>query len=195
MTSPSSEQPPTGIRALPRLFSRILDATEVTVLCTAISLLALFIIVNVFARFLYQSIHFVEEISRFLIILITFVGASYATRRARHIRMGAFLDLMPDLLEKIFIIFISAVSAAVMFAMSRHGWNYMMEVKAMGQTTSALRAPYWTFLIIIPVGFFASGIQCLRTVVKNFREKEVWLSADQQSEYEELEELIEGDDA
>jgi C4-dicarboxylate transporter DctQ subunit len=192
MSSPSSEHTPTGIRAVPRMLSRILDATEVTVLCTAISLLAIFIIVNVFARFLHKSIYFVEELSQFLIILITFVGASYATRRARHIRMGAFLDLMPDWLEKIFIVFISSVSALVMLAMSRHAWNYMMEVKAMEQTTSALRAPYWIFLIIIPVGFFASGIQCLRTVVKNFREKEVWLSADQQSEYEEL---LEGDDA
>lgn len=192
MNSPSPEHSPTGIRAVPRVLSRMLDAAEVTVLCTAISLLALFIIVNVFARFLHKSIYFVEELSQFLIILITFVGASYATRRARHIRMGAFLDMMPDWLEKIFIIFISVVSAVVMFAMARHAWNYMLEVKAMGQTTSALRAPYWTFLIIIPVGFFASGIQCLRTVLKNLLVKEVWLSADQQSEYEEL---IEGDDA
>lgn len=176
---------------MPRRLARVLDAAEVTVLCTSISLLALFIIANVFARFLHKSIYFVEEFSRFLIILITFVGASYATRRARHIRMGAFLDMMPDWLEKIFIVFISTVSALVMFVMARHAWNYMLEVKAMEQTTSALRAPYWTFLIIIPLGFFASGVQFVRTVVKNFREKEVWLSADQQSEYEEL---VEGEE-
>lgn len=192
MSNASQESPPSGIRAVPRTLSRILDATEVTVLCSAISLLALFIIVNVFARFFHKSIYFVEELSQFLIIMITFVGASYATRRARHIRMGAFLDLMPDRLEKIFVVFISAVSASVMFIMADHAWGYMLEVKAMEQTTSALRAPYWTFLIIIPIGFFASGVQCLRTVWKNFVEKEVWLSADQQSEYEEL---LEGEDA
>jgi len=192
MPRSSQESFTSGIRSVPRILSRILDATEVTVLCTAISLLALFIIVNVFARFFHKSIYFVEELSQFLIILITFVGASYATRRARHIRMGAFLDLMPLWLEKAFVIFISAVSALVFFVMARHAWGYMMEVKAMEQTTSALRAPYWTFLLIIPIGFFASGIQCLRTVLKNLLVKEVWLSADQQSEYEEL---LEGEDA
>lgn len=192
MSTDSQEPPPNGVRAVPRTLSRILDTTEVTVLCSAISLLALIIIANVFARFFFKSIYFVEEVSRFLIIFITFVGASYATRRARHIRMGAFLDLMPDWLEKIFIVFISAVSAAVMFIMANHAWGYMLEVKAMGQTTTALRAPYWIFLVVIPIGFFASGIQCLRTVWKNLVEKEVWLSADQQSEYEEL---LEGEEA
>ncbi|MDF3131116.1 TRAP transporter small permease [Kiritimatiellaeota bacterium B1221] len=191
-TGPTQESSPTGIRAIPRILSRILDATEVTVLCSAISLLAIFILLNVFARFFHQSIYFVEELSKFLIILITFVGASYATRRARHIRMGAFLDMMPAWLEKVFVIFISVVSAWVFFVMAFHAWSYMMEVKAMGQTTSALRAPYWIFLVIVPIGFFASGVQCLRTVLKNIVEKEVWLSADQQSEYEEL---LEGEDA
>lgn len=192
MSRPSSAPPPTGIRAVPRMLSRILDVTEVTILCTAISLLALFIIVNVIARFFFQSIYFVEEVSEFLIILITFVGASYATRRARHIRMGALLDLMPRRLEKIFMVFISVFSAAVMFVMAWYAWQYMVGVREMDQTTSALRAPYWTFLVIIPLGFFASGIQCLRTVLKNLTEKEVWLSADQQSEYEEL---LEGEEA
>lgn len=170
----------------------VIDVTEVAVLCGAITLLAVVIIANVFARFFFQSIYFVEEVSEFLVIMITFVGASYATRRARHIRMGAFLDLMPDWLEKIFIVIISAFSALVMFAMARHAWTYMLGVQNSGQTTSALRAPYWIFLVVIPVGFFASGIQCLRTVLKNLREKEVWLSADQQSEYEEL---LEGEEA
>lgn len=190
MSSPPKAPGPTGIRAVPRMFSRILDATEVTILCIAISMLALFIIVNVFARFFHQSIFFVEEVSEFLIILITFVGASYATRRARHIRMGALLDLMPDRLEKAFILFISAVSALVMFVMAWYAWHYMLGRYTAGETTSALRAPRWIFLVIIPIGFFASGIQFLRTILKNLREKEVWLSADQQSEYEEL---IEGE--
>ncbi len=183
---------PERIRAIPGMLSRVLDFTEVTILCGAISLLALFIIVNVFARFFFQSIYFVEELSEFLIIMITFVGASYATRRARHIRMGAFLDLMPDWLEKIFIVVISLVSALVMFVMTWHSCSYLTRVRDMGQTTSALRAPYWIFLVIIPIGFFASGIQCLRTVMKNLMEKEVWLSADQQSEYDEL---LEGEEA
>jgi len=183
---------PAGFRQqAARWFARVggaIDWFETTALCIALSLLTLGIIANVFARFFAQSIYFIEEVSEFLIIFITFVGLSYAARKARHIRMGAFLDLLPDAIEKTLIFIISAVSALVMFAMARHSLNYLLEVKAMEQTTSALRLPYWIFLVIVPIGFAAAGIQYVRTIIKNLLEKEVWLSSDQQSEYDELEE-------
>lgn len=176
------------VKALCAAAGRAIDWFETTSLCLALSLLALTIIANVFARFFAQSIYFIEEISEFLIIFITFVGLSYAARKARHIRMGAFLDLLPDVIEKTLIFIISTISACVMFIMAHHAWYYMLEVKAMEQTTAALRLPYWIFMIIIPVGFVAAGIQYVRTVIKNIVEKEVWLSSDQQSEYDVLEE-------
>ncbi len=165
---------------------RAVDRFETTVLCLALSLLAITVIANVFARLFWQSIYFVEEISEFLIILITFVGLSYAARKARHIRMGAFLDLLPTPIVKALIFFIATFSAAVMFVMAYHGLQYLQHVRDMGQTTSALRVPYWTFLIIVPIGFAAAGIQYVRTVIKNVQEKDVWLSSEQQSEYEDL---------
>ncbi len=60
-----------------------------------VAALAVLLIANVFARTFSLSIHFAEEISRFLVMLITFTGVSYGVRKARHIRMGAFLDAMP----------------------------------------------------------------------------------------------------
>ena len=149
-------------------------------------MLAVFLIANVIARLFFQSIYFIEELSEFLIIFITFAGLSYGARKARHIRMGAFLDLMPAKLEKAMLFLISAVSAMVMFIMAYHAWGYMLEVREMKQTTSALRLPYWYFLIIMPMGFFSAGIQFVRTFIKNCLEKDVWLSCEQQSEYEDL---------
>ena len=184
--------PDPGHGAIRRLLSfyqiagRSVDWFETTALCLGVSLLTLVVVANVFARIFAQSIYFVEELSEFLIIFITFVGLGYAARRARHIRMGAFLDLLPRVIEKILIFIIATFSALVMFTMAIHAWNYMQEVRVMEQTTSALRVPYWTFLVIVPVGFGAAGIQYVRTVIKNIRAKEVWLSSEQQSEYEEL---------
>ncbi len=181
----SKSAPPRGPAALLRRAGAVIDGFEVYSLCVGISLLAIFLIANVIARMVWQSIYFIEEVSEFLIIFITFVGLSYGARQARHIRMGAFLDLAPDIVEKGMIFIISSISSAVMFLMSWHAWQYMLHVKAVEQTTSALRAPYWVFLVIIPIGFFAAGVQYLRTFIKNCREKEVWLSSDRQSEYEE----------
>jgi hypothetical protein len=40
-------------------------------------------------------------------------------------------------------------------------------------------------MIIVPIGFASAGIQYVRTIIKNIIEKDVWLSPEQQSEYEE----------
>ena len=161
------------------------DWFEVGALSISTALLAILLIANVIARTFFQAIYFAEEVSEFLIIFTTFVGVSYAARKARHIRMGAFLDSMPPKVEKVFIYIISSINALVMFLMAYHSWNYMMSTKLMNQTTQALRMPYWITLVIVPIGFFSAGIQYVRTVIKNIKEEDVWQSPEQQSEYEE----------
>jgi C4-dicarboxylate transporter DctQ subunit len=123
----------------------------------------------------------------FLVMLTTFTGVSYGVRKARHIRMGAFLDAMPPQMEKVFIIGISLVSAFVMAIMTWFSYQYLINAMDMGHMTPALRVPKWTFYVIIPIGFGLACIQYIRTIIKNLIEKEPWQSPDQQSEYEEEE--------
>jgi C4-dicarboxylate transporter DctQ subunit len=171
--------------ALNQSVGAVINAFEVTSLCVGVGALAALLIANVIAREFFKSIYFVEEVSEFLVIFTTFVGVSYAVRKARHIRMGAFFDMMGPRLEKVFIFVISSISALVMFLMSSYSLAYLLESKQLNQTTEALRLPYWIFLIIIPIGFFMAGVQYLRTIVRNIVRKEVWMSPEQQSEYEE----------
>lgn len=179
-----------AIHNLAVLITRAIDWFEVGVLSASIAALAILLVANVIARTFFQSIYYANEIARFLIILITFVGTSYAARKARHIRMGAFLDLMPAKLEKVFIFVICTVNSIVLLTMAYFSFIYMNQMRGLGQTTSALQAPYWIFMIIVPIGFGSAGIQYIRTIVKNIREEEVWISPEQQSEYDE--EVIHG---
>ena len=182
------EKPPAksgGVRRINRVLGRVVNAVEVSVLVFCVAALAVLLIANVFARTFFQSIYFAEEVSMFLVILMTFTGLSYGARRARHIRMGAFLDVMPPTMEKVFIIIISLVSAIVMAVMAWASWQYLQNAMSMGHMTPALRLPRWIFYIVIPVGFCLACIQYLRTVIKNFTEPDPWLSPDQKSEYED----------
>ncbi|MCF7948326.1 MAG: TRAP transporter small permease [Spirochaetia bacterium] len=181
----AAENTKENTKKLGRIIGLGIDWFEVTVLSLGVAALAVLLIANVFARSFFQSIYYADEVSKFLIILVSFVGISYAARKARHIRMGAFLDMMPPKLEKTFIFVISAINATVMFIMAYYGYMYMAQMKLMGQMTSALQVPYWTFMIIVPIGFASAGIQYVRTIIKNIIEKDVWLSPEQQSEYEE----------
>ena len=163
----------------------LVNAIEVSILVFCVASLGILLITNVFARTFFQSIYFAEEVSKFLVMLTTFTGVSYAVRKARHIRMGAFLDMMPEKMEKVFIIIISIVSAVVMGIMTWFSYKYLINAMDMGHMTPALRVPKWTFYVIIPIGFGLACIQYIRTVIKNFTEKEAWQSPDQQSEYED----------
>lgn len=163
----------------------VVNGLEVSILVTCVASLAVLLIANVFARTFFSSLYFAEEISRFLVMLITFTGVSYGVRKARHIRMGAFLDAMPPKMEKTFIMIICLISAVVMGIMSIASWDYLTNAMAKGHMTPALRVPKWTFYVIIPIGFGLAAIQYFRTIIKNFTEPDPWQSPDQQSEYED----------
>ncbi len=163
----------------------VVNSFEVCSLVLCVGALTVLLIANFIAREFFTSIYFAEEISEFLVIFTTFVGVSYGVRRARHIRMGALLDLMPPPIEKVIMIIISAVSAFVMFFMANASYNYLMHSLHKSHETPALKLPYWIFYVIIPIGFCMAGIQYIRTIVKNLVEKETWMSPEQQSEYED----------
>jgi TRAP-type C4-dicarboxylate transport system permease small subunit len=177
----------TFLQQINRYIGAMVNAIEVSILVFCVASLGILLITNVFARTFFQSIYFAEEVSKFLVMLTTFTGVSYAVRKARHIRMGAFLDAMPQKMEKVFIIIISIISAVVMGIMTWFSYQYLMNAMDMGHMTPALRVPKWTFYVIIPIGFGLACIQYIRTIIKNFTEKEPWQSPDQQSEYEDEE--------
>jgi TRAP-type C4-dicarboxylate transport system permease small subunit len=178
-------KPKTFFRTLNRGVGKVINSVEVSILVFCVAALAVLLIVNVFARTFFQSIYFAEEVSKFLVMLCTFTGVSYGVRKARHIRMGAFLDLMPEKMEKAFLIIICLISAIVMGIMTWFSYKYLMNAMDMGHMTPALRVPKWSFYVIIPIGFGMACIQYIRTIVKNLIEPKPWQSPDQQSEYED----------
>ncbi|MDZ7758748.1 MAG: TRAP transporter small permease [Desulfovermiculus sp.] len=181
----SHEAQETFFQRVNRKIGLVINTLEVSILVACVAALAVLLITNVIARTFFQSLYFAEEISRFLVMLTTFTGVSYAVRRARHIRMGAFLDAMPTKMEKVFILIICVVSAVVMGMMAWFSYEYLMNAMSREHVTPALRAPTWTFYIIIPIGFGLACIQYIRTIIKNLTEKDVWQSPEQQSEYED----------
>ena len=177
----------TAFQKINKYIGLVVNGVEVSILVFCVAALGILLIANVFARTFFQSIYFAEEVSMFLVMLTTFTGVSYGVRKARHIRMGAFLDAMPPKMEKIFIIIISLISAIVMAIMTWASYEYLANAMSKGHMTPALRVPKWTFYVIIPIGFGLACIQYIRTIIKNFTEKEPWQSPDQQSEYEDEE--------
>ncbi len=159
---------------------------EAFVLAWGVILMAVNSITNVVGRFVFnQSLYFSEELNRFLIVLITFVGLGYAARKGRHIRMSAFYDQLGDRGKKILMILIAAVTGAFMFLLAYYSYLYVERVARLGRVTPALQVPLYLTYLWIPVGFAITGIQYWLTVVRNLTAPDVYISWEQVDVYEE----------
>ncbi len=176
-------------RFLTRL-DRLTDNIEAFILSTGVAIMAINTIANVFGRYVFsQSIYFTEELNEFLIIIITFMGLGYITRKGRHIRMSAFYDLLGPRPKKLMMILIAAMTAVVMFILSWYALEYVLKIAKRGRVTPSLQFPLYLTYVWVVVGFFLTGIQYVLTVIKNFdlSDEDVYISYVTVDQYEDPE--------
>lgn len=124
-----------------------------------------------------QSLAFAEEISQFLIIMVTFVGTSYAAGQGRHIRMTAIYDQMSLAWKRRMMIFSSALTAFLMFLLTYYSILYVGTVKTLGSISPVLHVPLYLVYCSAPLGLALTGFQFTLTALRNAYEKEeIYLS-------------------
>lgn len=159
---------------------------EEGILSWGVIVLAVLVIGSVLSRsVLNSSWIFMEEVANAIMILITFLGLGYCVRKARHIRMSAIHDMMPEKVRKVLIIVISVGTGAVMLVMGWWAFEYTMQIHKAGNVTPALRVPQYWIAVWVPVGFFMAALEYFMTVYKNLRSREVYLSIEVQDGYED----------
>jgi len=186
-----SRRSPAPVRLLIRglaLLDTGIGYLEAVLLGLGILLMAANTVANVVGRTVFdQSIFFSEELNQFLIVLVTFVGAGYAARYGRHIRMSALYDQLNHAGRKLLMVVITAGTAAVMFYLAYQAAIYVSDVASGGEVTSSLRLPlYWT-LLWVPVGLAITGIQYALTLIRNLVSPDVYVSFSRIDAYEDPE--------
>lgn len=152
---------------------------EEYILSYAVILIAVMVVGNVLSRAITgSSWGFSGEISEFAVILATFMGISYAARKGRHISMSAFFDVAPYPIRKTLAIFIPAITAICLFVLAYYAYGYMISSYERGRTTAALLIPVYIFYIFIPIGLILGGLQFIRNMWINIKEKEVYLATE-----------------
>jgi len=172
-----------SVKKIARAIDNVFRKSELFLLAAGTGSTAVLLIADVFARNFFKSIYYSDELAQILTIYTVFGGVGYAVRKARHIRMGALHDLLPDRFKKALTIAIALASAGVMLIFSYLSIFYLLDVIDLQHKTPALNLPYWVVILIVPVGFFLAGMQYLLTVIRNLTEKEVWATWEQKAEY------------
>ncbi|MFT6047791.1 MAG: TRAP-type C4-dicarboxylate transport system permease small subunit [Arenicella sp.] len=167
---------------LQHIFSTInhaMEKVESTILTVAILIMMCNSCMNAAGRYFFgHSLYFSEELNRFLIIAITFIGLAYAVRLGRNIRMTALYDLLSVKGKKIATMIIAVTTAALMFYLTYLALIYVVEIKQLNRHSPSLQFPVYIVYSIIPVGFFMAGLQYLLSFLMNLTHPEIYVSAD-----------------
>lgn len=179
-----------GFRHYFILFDNWTGRIEAFIISWGIVIMAVNTVANVFARYLFSnSLYFTEELNEFLIIIITFIGLGYITRKGQHIRMSIFYDMLPNPYKRILMIVIALVTAVVMFSLTWYAIEYVGKIARRGRVTPALQFPLYLTYIWVIFGFALTGIQYVLTAVKNTfpSDENAYISFTKIDAYEEIE--------
>lgn len=155
----------------------ILTWIEEKILVFSILFMAIILIANVASRNLFNSsINASEEISQFLVVMVTFLGTSYAARKGRHIRMSILNDFLKGKPQKMLALFVSLVTACIMVYLAWLSFRYIRRVGTLHRVSPILQFPLHYIWSVVPVGFALTGVQYFLTFFRNLTGSGVWAS-------------------
>ncbi len=132
------------------------------------------IFANVVARyFLYFSFTWAEEVTLYIMIWVTFIGADLCVRSGGHVNMDFVLSNLPRRMRRVFFVGIGAVAGLFCFVLVGYGVDMTLKVAATGQTSSTLPLPFFLVYLAIPLGCALMGahfIQLTYLLVRARRE-------------------------
>lgn len=132
-----------------------------------LALLALITLANVLVRYLSdQSFAFTEEISIFLLVVLTLVAGGTAFVRNVHIRIEVFADRGSERRQRFCRIFASAATCTFFALLTVLAAHLAIDEFQFEETSPAMGVPTWWYTIWMPI---CAGIIALRTAGMTLR--------------------------
>ena len=123
--------------------SRWLGRFEEVSLMIMVTATLFLVVINVFFRVAFNFIlTWAEELSRYLFIVITYIGASAGVRAKGHIIVDLIVTQFPGTRKLLFIManFLAALFSLILFLSSAKAAYFL---KNIGQTSTGLSIPMW----------------------------------------------------
>ncbi|MYL23064.1 TRAP transporter small permease [Vreelandella massiliensis] len=118
----------------------------------ALVIIALISLANVVTRYVTGgSFSFTEEFSVFLLVVLTFAGASVAMRRNRHIRIGLLERALPPGPRKALIVFQALCGVIVLGLITGYGAKLAWQEYQWESLSPGLGLPQWWYIVWLPL--------------------------------------------
>jgi len=140
---------PHAVTGLLQRSERLLDAAIQPIVFLGMAALIGVITLQIVSRVFFTAVSWTEEVARFLLIWITFLGATLAFQRGRHIAVTFVVDVLPPRLAQLARIAAVLVALGFMLALIVIGYRYMQMQSF--QRSAALRLSMTYIYAVIPL--------------------------------------------
>lgn len=135
----------------------------------ALAVICLISLANVLVRYATDaSFAFTEEISIFLLVVLTFAGAAVAMRRNGHIRIALLEDKFPRLRVPL-ILFQWACGMAVLGLVVWYGGVFAWEEFQWESQSPGLGLPNWWYVVWLPLLALAVAVRLCQMTLDRLR--------------------------
>lgn len=125
--------------------------------------MSVIVFTNVSLRYLTNfSIPWAEEVARYMMVWMTFIGAGLTLRYGGHVAIGNVMEALSPTAQRILRAVIVLCLFAFFAIMIWVGYNYAMRMRF--QLTPATRIPFAYVYAAIPVGFALLAVHLLLIV-------------------------------
>lgn len=153
---------------------KIIDCFEEYLCAACLTVMTLLTFINVIARYVFSaSFSFSEEITTYLFVLLSLLGAAIAAKRGAHLGFSLITELMPRKVRKAMAITSYIFAVAFCGVLCYHGILMTISQFQRHQVTAGMQWPEWIFGSFVPIGSFFVTLRFLELLIKQIKEKAV----------------------
>ena len=147
----------------------ILEKISRIILMILVAILGISIFLQVFFRyFLNNPLSWSEEVARYCMIWITFIGASVAFNDDSMSSVDLLVNAVPRTARKLMILISNLSVFIITLFVFKYSIDLLLLPGTLYQTSAGIGMPMWIVYLCGPVGLFSMSIQILIQLLQSF---------------------------
>ena len=154
------------------------DNLEEFFLVIFLVLIAVVMLIQIFARYLFNSsLSWPEEFCRYCYIWTVFLSISYTIKRGNMLRVGIVMDMFPTVIQNTIKLLVNLIMLVLFCVFFRYSLVVVDNIRNLTQEVSpAMQLPMWIMYLSTTIAFGLSAIRTLEVIIdtiRNFKEKNI----------------------
>lgn len=146
---------------------RIFNNIEEYIVIVLLAIMTVVVFWQVVCRFVLKaSLPWSEELSRYILVWTTFLGASIGVKRGAHIGVEAFVMILPKNMQTV-VKYLGIIISIIFCIVVLNGSLGIIEKQITNhQVSPAMQIPMWYAYAALPVGSLFMAIRFIQTMLK-----------------------------